>query len=332
MRIHLRALCVVLSTMPALPQSWAQTPLTVGKVLFLDNNQVLVGDEIAHLGRRFRIRRGTGDTWIPAQPGYVLLADMIAAYRYLQQKTNLQDAKERMRLSRWCFANGLKDQAIEEAALATQLQPEDRGVRQYYEDLRRLLIANSKPAPLPELRATHQSVDVAATELNAGQLASFVTKVQPILMNACANCHAGSRQTSFRLARTSAGTVANPQLTQANVAACVVHINRENIADSKLLQKAVAAHGGAQFAPLRDRQGIAYRHLEEWARTVYGAGNSGVAVAAARPSNTLQSPPEIQRSSEGKTEFSGLTPLPEAPSTDPFDPALFNRAVHPPKK
>lgn len=281
-------------------------PLTSGKVLILDNQQILEG-EIEQVGNRFRIRRAGGETWLPAKPGYTLMADRDAAYRLMQSKIDLNDAKDRLQLSRWCYSNGFKAQAVFEAEAASRLLPNDASVRRYCEDLKRLAMDAPKP---PASAAMNHDPAPTSVEWKPELLKTFVTKVQPILMNACANCHAGERSGSFKLVRTSPGTVPSPNAIQANVASFAAQVNREAIGESAVLRKALEAHGGATKAPLRDKQSQAYRHLEEFAQAAFATTN--VAVGAKKP----------QQSTEETVET----------SFDPFDPDVFNKAAHPPQK
>lgn len=145
-------------------------------------------------------------------------------------------------------------------------------------------------------------------ELTPKLMGVFVNKVQPILMNTCARCHAVERTGNFQLMRTTPGTVPNPKTTQANLAALAAHVHRENIADSAVLTKALAAHGGGSQPPLRDRQNMAYRTLEEFTRQAFANAD---AVAGSKPTESME---------------------PDTPPVDPFDPDIFNRAAHPAKK
>jgi hypothetical protein len=95
-------------------------------------------------------------------------------------------------------------------------------------------------------------------------LGLFTSKVQPILMNTCASCHAANRGGAFKLVRAFDGAATNHRATQLNLTAVVAQINRDNWPSSPFLVKAVNIHGEATKAPLKGRQAPAFHMLEEW--------------------------------------------------------------------
>src|SRR5205823_9860367 len=100
-------------------------------------------------------------------------------------------------------------------------------------------------------------------DLNAESLALFTSRVQPILMNACASCHATGRGGKFKLVRCYDATVNRRGLYQ-NLAAVLLQIDLDEPGISPLLYKAFSAHGGPAKAPLGGRQSPPYQTLEEW--------------------------------------------------------------------
>ena len=56
-------------------------------------------------------------------------------------------------------------------------------------------------------------------DLTSDSLNLFLTRVQPILMNACANCHAAGKGGTFQLTRAFPGESANRKTLQQNAAA-----------------------------------------------------------------------------------------------------------------
>src|SRR5437764_636717 len=88
----------------------------------------------------------------------------------------------------------------------------------------RVLLLPADPAPAME-----------PADCSAEALKLFSTKVQPILSNACAGCHAGNKGGSFDLRGSD---------LQFNLAAAAKQLDRANIAKSPLLLRAVTAHGG----------------------------------------------------------------------------------------
>src|SRR5207253_4476132 len=100
----------------------------------------------------------------------------------------------------------------------------------------------------------------------------FLTRVQPILMNACAHCHATGRGGAFKLTRTYEPAMTGRKTTQQNLAAVLAQVNSEQPTASPLLSKAVSLHGKPgemTQSPLKNREVAAYRSLEEWVRLIF---------------------------------------------------------------
>ncbi|HEY1377419.1 MAG TPA: hypothetical protein VGF55_11530, partial [Gemmataceae bacterium] len=184
-----------------------------------------------------------------------------------------------------------------------------------------------EPAKLP---ASVLAAPLAAEPVECGAEAFklFATKVQPVLMNVCAGCHAGDKAGKFRLERVYADSLNARPATQANLAAVMAVIDREKPAGSPLLQRATAAHGGAVVPPLRDRDVPAFKHLDEWVRLVSSDTSSPAAPAAATEvvGTAAPVPPAAE-----KSDFGAGGPKKDvaAAPKDPFDPTIFNQQHHP---
>jgi hypothetical protein len=191
----------------------------------------------------------------------------------------------------------------------------------------------------------------------------FATRVQPILMNTCARCHATGRGGKFHLAQVFENTISNRRTLERNLAAVLAEINVNQPEASRLLIKSVSDHAHTGQAPLRDRQAAPYRTLENWVKLTVadnphlreksetasiptqnmGAKDSTASPfgeprakateqtewgAEARPS-AITPPTSVARSDKGKAapvnppSGKGETPI------DPYDPEPFNRKMHP---
>src|SRR5262249_53417511 len=122
----------------------------------------------------------------------------------------------------------------------------------------------------------------------------FATKVQPIFANVCAACHSTGGCGSFSLRRVTPGTTVAISTTQFNFAAAVGQIDKKNPERSKLLTKAISAHGGPRQPPIKDVNAAAYKNLEQWVKLT---SNDPKQSAATKSPNNSDQP------------------------TDPFDPA-----------
>jgi hypothetical protein len=191
-------------------------------------------------------------------------------------------------------------------------------------------------------------------EINAEAMGQFISRVQPVLMNACASCHVSGNAGSFQLVRALEGGMVNRHATQVNLQAVLAQINREHWEESPLLAKAVTVHGQAGQPPLKSRQAPPFRNLEDWVRGAVArspqrsdpASPAVVAAPAAEPNRFPESvmakaealpgpvvsaarpatPPEESKIAPAAAS---TPPAPPATPVDPFDPLIFNRQMHP---
>lgn len=325
-----------------------KSPGQTGTVLVLDNDRTLEG-EIERVGDQFRLRRGEAISWIPPQASAVLCADIREAYLVLRQRANLRDPDERIRLAQWCVARGLKDEAIAEARGAMELRPDyppaQRMVR-HLESMRQNEAAEAAKAAKGQIEPEMSTA--LALEMTAPSLGVFTTKVQPILMNACASCHATGRGGEFKLARVYSGSNSNKRITQQNASSVMSQITPSQSLASPLLVKAVSVHGDQTQPALRGRQTEPFRILEAWVQQVSREHmvnrprDAEGAMIAANRGNTISAGGEI-RTAEFRPDGGAFAsappskpaPVPEsktpppakpaAPVTnDPYDPDQFN--------
>jgi hypothetical protein len=244
-------------------QTGQEQPQPRSQVLVLDNERILQGS-IHRQGDHYVIQQAAGELRVPATKVLVVCESLEDAFKTVSSRANLRDPGERLRLARWCQTHGLREQAVAEAKAALALQPGHAETMQ----LLALLEAAPpttvgptppEPAPLPQ--------DTPALDLTADCLALFATKVQPILMNTCASCHAtGQGGNGFALTR--AGDGAGRRTLQLNVRAVIGQINFDRPDASPLLFKACCAHGGAATAALANRQAPPFVTLQNFIQLV----------------------------------------------------------------
>jgi hypothetical protein len=254
------ASAVLKATEPAAPRAR-------GSVLVLENERTMEGD-IQRVGDDYRIRRSVGEVWVPGAKVLRLCADWVEAYAYLRSRANLGDSDERIRLARWCQLHNLKKEALSEASAAVELRPYSDEARRLQNLLKRAVAA---PPTASSAAASQLSAGLAKTgptiDLSAEAMSAFVTRVQPILMNACASCHVNNRGGKFNLLRCYQGGALNQRATRHNLVAVMAEIDRKRPELSPLLIKAVSGHGKTSAAPLKGREAPAYRHLQSWVET-----------------------------------------------------------------
>jgi hypothetical protein len=273
----LSAVALLPAAPPAAPvpvRSVEDQPLT-GTILVLANERTVEGD-IERIAGRYRIRRPVGETWIDGRQVLRLCAGPAEVYAFLGARLKAGDLDGRVRLAEWCLEHGLKQQALAEAkavVAANKNHLDGRGL------LKKLELDGVSPAPLasaPTLPAPPPSPDL---DLTAEALNQFGTRVQPILMNACAGCHNEARGTAFRLKRTYEIGVGNRTTTHQNVAAVLAYVNIAQPQASPFLAKAIGVHwwkktpdglvlaaGDPSSPPFQNRNAAAYRAIEDWVK------------------------------------------------------------------
>src|SRR5262249_50134394 len=173
-------------------------------------------------------------------------------YEFMKKRANLGDPQERLRLAHWCQVNKLRDQALLEAKAALDMRPGHKETLQLVTMLARSVAAAPKVGPAsPVAESARPKAAPLAGDISADSFALFATRVQPILMNTCVNCHSGGRGGAFQLVRTEGG---QRGLTQANLLAVLAQVRVDNPALSPLLIKAVSSHGNVANSPINDRQ------------------------------------------------------------------------------
>jgi hypothetical protein len=344
----LSLLTVVVLASDGIRAAQPEAARTTGKILVLDNERTLEGD-IERVGEQYRVRRPVGELWIRGEHTLRLCETREEAYAFLRSRANLLDPDERIRLARWCHLQGLQGQAMEEATAAVEIRPNHAESRRLLRSLQRAAAIAPCPQTAKSTEGGDSTPDPQPPELSTESLSLFISRVQPILMNACANCHATGRGGAFKLTRTYEPGACSRKTTQQNLVTVLAQVNKERPSASALLTKAVSIHGKpgemAQ-SPLKNREIPAYRSLEEWVRITLGnnpelhekaGGPISASVAmertGARESVGTIEAGEHRQSSAPKAE-ARETAAPSAGSVpaepvDPFDPVIFNRQMHP---
>ncbi len=240
--------------------SAAKQPAVTGKILVLTNEGTLEGD-IERIGSQYRLRRSIGETWVPGDRVLHLCSSNEEAYVFLRGRSNLKDPDERLKLAQWCHQRGLHVQALDEVRAAVKLRPEHAQSKRLLACLEQRAAENRanegqprpkepEPTPEPDLKLTGEA------------LGQFASRVQPILMNSCASCHAAGRGGSFKLQR--AYETSNRRVTKQNIVAVLAQLRPQQPEVSPFLVKGLAVHGSMSQPPFKNRQAPAFRMLEDW--------------------------------------------------------------------
>jgi hypothetical protein len=333
-----RLLCVLaLACGTALSPAQDRSAGPAGTVLVLVGERTLEGT-IDKVGNDYRVRRPHGELTIPANQVLRLCADLDEAFAYVRSRANLNDPDERLRLADWCHVRNLNAQALAEVAAAAALRPGHGPTQRRLAHLRAALNPEARPpAPAP---AAEPEPPPPSLDLGTEALCVFNTKVQPVLMNACASCHATGKGGAFKLTRASSGVTTGSRVVQQNVVAVLSQVNLQQPQGSPLLLKAVTAHGSLAQAPLKSRQAPAYRLLEEWVKQTVETNpqlreKAGLPPAAPPPVRPIVPAAPVTEEKTPPSTFGSDQPQePTEPAgpVDPFDPIIFNRQMHPDRK
>jgi hypothetical protein len=303
-----------------------------GRVVVLDN-EYLVEGEVSKTAEGYVIHRPAGDVVLPPNRVRTVVADRKAAYAVVRERANRRDADEHLRLARWCADNGLPAEALAEAKTAVGMRPNFAAAERYVEFLEKT--AKPTPAADPavvqakaEEPARDTVTDVPAIDYNTDSFPLFASRVNAVLMNMCATCHARDDVKAFHLTRvTGRGGVTR------NLTAALPHVNPADPAASPILAKATTAHGGAIDAPIKAKTHPAYKTLETWARVARSVPGTPIPETPP-PAKELAEPPKLPElpSDAFGQDSKSVPPKPtKTEASDPFDPAIFNGEVKPKK-
>lgn len=314
--------CVLLGAAVA-----AADPPPATRVVVLDNENLLEG-EVSRQADGYHVRRSVGgDITLPVGRVLVVVADRKAAFAVVAERANRRDADERLRLARWCLVNDLPAEALAEAEAAARMRPGFTAAEGLARTIRDKARQPATPPPVPAVAkapAKDEVTDVPPVEYNSESFPLFASKVNTILMNACATCHAREDVKAFRLTR-----LGGRSAMTKNMLAALAQVNPADPPASPILVKAVTPHGSATDAPFKTRSHPAYKTLETWAAFARAAEGTPAPAGPPEPKTlpvlgTDQPTPATPGNEFGRDSSTTPPKPPKAPGDDPFDPAAFN--------
>lgn len=337
---------------------------SAGSVVVLQDGKLVEG-HVTKTADKVIVRRGVIDQPFAAGQVKFVAKDRDEAYRLALAGVKADDPAARLRLARWCMYNGMRTHALTEAKEAARLEPANRAAAELARTLDESLrlypadgtqrLATPPAVPPTGLPAVPPPVSSAEPEITPEAVVAF-PRVQPVLMNQCASCHARTDHAGAFKLTPVASNETNPAATRANLRAVAAQIKKPNTAASPLLTKALAAHGGMTEAAFQTREAVPYRTLEGW--TYLAVGELAPPVVAAPPAVAPalppppalpaadvrpalpppppippavgSGPPPIPPAVEPPGFGRAAPPLPPAtPGNDEFDPDVFNRGPVP---
>jgi len=190
--------------------------------------------------------------------------------------------------------------------------------------------------------ATAQSL--AQPKLNSAATKTFTAKVQPVLANVCADCHAHKAHASPFKLKPYDPAFNDPQTADANLRAITPLLDPANPHASPLLKYAITAHGKAAEPPLKAGH-PALEKLELWVHWACGPEGTAAPTAVPPPRRTdaavvqagftQPAPPTTEPAKLPLVKTTPIQPFADKPvpepakpnPADPFDPATFNQQV-----
>ncbi len=315
------------------------TPPSVGSVVVLQDGKVVEG-HVSRTADKVVVRRGAIDQPFKKEQVKYVAASKDEAYRLALQDTKLDEPAARLRLARWCMYNGMRENALTEAKEVVRLEPANRTAAELARTLEESLrlypgdgttrvtppvvppAAPGLPA-VPPPPATPPVVTVPEPDIAPEAVVAFGPRVQPVLMNQCATCHAKSEYAGAFKLTAVASNETNPTATRANLVIAANQLKKADPAASPLLVKALTAHGGQTTPAFVDRDAAPFRVLHAWA--YLAAGELAPPVAAAPPASPALPPAPVSPTlppPPAQTPTAGvpMLPPPPLPTTNPVLP------------
>lgn len=253
------------------------------------------------------------------------------AYKFMTDAIDPDSAADRVKLAQWFVKVNDPARAAIELRAAQALAPNDTAATKLLAELSTVPAAKAAPATKPTATPPAPVKLATPPNLPAEVSAAYGSRVQPILMNLCASCHAGKTHTGgFPLERIPEG-YANTPATGANLAAVMAAVDATDSPNSPLLKFALTPHGGQKSAALTASH-PAYYTLSVWVAAaappprVRGFEKPVEKVIEKPAAKPVVKPVEVPKV-EVKPAVPAVKPVPNP--VDPYDPAAFNRRPAP---
>jgi len=310
----------------------------------LRNGRVIAG-AITRLGDRYLVTLGdTGEIRLPAEQVEMICDSLTQAYLTKRASIRVLDADAHLDLAQWCFNHAKTDKTMVAAAadeILSAMSKDKLNPRIAQLERRLSLMTQSrvrKPVVVsaPTSYIDTNAIDRALRGISEETTKSFVSKIQPILFNRCANpaCHGVQAKNDFRLVRLSVGKNPTMRITRRNLYITLKQIDRKNPDASPLVEFAARAHGTMATSVIGPRDQDKIEILAAWAKQTKPVeipveapeevkqGNQNLANTFLKtfdtPTNVANKPPTAEKPKDD-SDSTGFAPK------DPFDAEVFNR-------
>ncbi|MEZ5951073.1 MAG: hypothetical protein R3C12_18040 [Planctomycetaceae bacterium] len=202
-------------------------------------------------------------------------ASLTEAYRQQRDAMTRPTAEQHTRLANWCMQQQLFEEAERELQSALKLQPQHLPAHRLIEQLK-----GRKPRDSDFInKEQQQQMDDLLIKmefspgrplggLDASLAKDFATRIEPLLLNSCANasCHGQTAENSFRLTPKWNLRGNTRHITDQNLAAVLQQLDLKNPERSPLIAKLDGQHGPRRMPVFTGARAAEHRkNLENWA-------------------------------------------------------------------
>ena len=203
--------------------------------------------------------------------------DVLSLYYYRRERIPVGDLSERLKLSRWCLSNHLREQAQAEIEGVLAIDPN------HAEAKRRLrsFVRNKSGLIKPSAKETGREIlpdpniyIARFIEGNGEQTFHEFTQLETLLVNRCGSsgCHGHRHDGDFRLYHRP-GHMTDQRLTARNLQSTLAMIDVAEPHKSTLLTKVIVPHGRQKVPSFGGMKDPRFIELQRWVYSV--AANAG---------------------------------------------------------
>jgi hypothetical protein len=333
-------------------------------VAVLQDGRTIQG-KIQEVAGGYRVDHAGGHFILPYTEVSLTSASLVGAYQAYRDSIQKPSAESHLALAEWCISNNLLAQARDEIEAALRLEPQRAEARALLKQVDVLIHGYAgTPAPSnPPAEAIRPTAAIPLAQFDRSQERTsaglsrethqeFVARVQPLLINKCANakCHGPAGSTQFTLIGTRIGSSNHRLASERNLEMLFSWIDAAAPRQSPLLTKPGEPSDAHREIFLGERQHQQYLILENWVASVIrekgndlGAavrhanpspatdlhtGHSSLQLAGGAPQDPATLSPAARSVPAETNEF--LDRVRKQSRPDAFDPNLFNRQFHSP--
>jgi hypothetical protein len=330
-------------------------PNNANHVLVFQSGRTLKG-KVSRSPNGYVVEHGAGRLVVPFEEVRVVGDSLPDAYRRLRESFVNLTAATHYELAKWCWTHQLREEARSELVMALDRDADHVAARDLLERIDEQLAAGRKKpaAPKPPEPRIVGGVELPDVESLAGlsrETASrYSTRIQPLLMNKCANasCHGPKSTRELHLEPIRGTGPGHRMYSERNLARVLDQLDLARPNHSPLLTAADGNHGGLNraifYGPSGDKQ---RQMLADWVKAVSKeqqaaqkqqdrrprvAGKNAPSRSAAaleKPMTESKPPPQAQARLASKAEDTAPEDDDVAEDqVDAFDPSVFNQKYH----